>query len=197
MTGATTVVTPQRFSTGLTYKAYIDQIKVNRDKFDEYYGTAAITPADAANLKKLVAMPGGPAKVLVIGEDWCPDVYRGMPVIARMAEASGMQLAVFPRDANVDIMSEFLNQGQFQSIPTVVFYTKDMRYIAHWIERPVFANTERATITEAVKKEMPALVDQPFRDEMRKRTLPRYPAWQQESVKEISKLLASKLGVAS
>jgi hypothetical protein len=197
MTGATSVVTPQRFAAGMTYQAFIGQIKVNRDKFDEYYRTASVSADDAAFFKKAVAMPGGAARVLVLGEDWCPDVYRGLPVIARIAEASGMELAVFPRDANLDIMNEFLNQGQFQSIPTVVFFTKDTRYIAHWTERPTFANTERAAITEAVKREMPALVDQAFRDEMRKRTLPRYPAWQQESVKEIRALLASKLGMAA
>jgi hypothetical protein len=48
-----------------------------------------------------------------------------------------MELRVFPRDDNLDIMSEVpLNRGESQSIPTLVFYTSDHRYIAHWIERP-------------------------------------------------------------
>ncbi len=195
MTQATTVVTPARFAKGLSFKDYLSQIKVNKDKFEEYYTSAAVSRDEAASFKKMVAMPGGPAKVLVLGEDWCPDVYRGLPVITKIAEASGMELRMFPRDANLDIMNEFLNQGQFQSIPTVVFYTKDVKYITHWIERPAFANEERAKITEQVKKEMPSLNDQDFRAEMRKRTTPRYPAWQQATVKEVQQLLAKTLQV--
>jgi hypothetical protein len=53
-----------------------------------------------------------------------------------------MELRVFPRDQNKDIMAEFLNQGEFESIPTIVFYTKDHQYIAHWIERAQKANEE-------------------------------------------------------
>ena len=56
-------------------------------------------------------------KALVIGEDWCPDVWRGLPVIAKVAEQTGMELRIFFRDQNKDIMSEFLNQGEFESNP--------------------------------------------------------------------------------
>jgi Thioredoxin len=195
MAQATTVVTPARFAKGFSFKDYLSQIKVNKDKFEEYYGTAAVSRDEAAFFKKAVSMPGGAAKVLVLGEDWCPDVFRGLPVITKIAEASGMELRMFPRDANLDIMNEFLNQGQFQSIPTVVFYTKDVKYITHWIERPAFANEERAKITEQVKKEKPSLNEQDFRAEMRTRTTPRYPAWQQATVKEIQQLLAKTLKV--
>ncbi|MFN8556358.1 MAG: thioredoxin family protein [Dehalococcoidia bacterium] len=53
-----------------------------------------------------------------------------------------MELRVFPRDQHLDIMNEFLKDGEFQSIPTLVFYTKDLRYIGHWIERAKKANDE-------------------------------------------------------
>ena len=52
--------------------------------------------------------------------------------MARIAEASGMELRVFFRDQNKDIMSEFLKFGEHESIPTLVFYTKDHEYIAHY-----------------------------------------------------------------
>jgi hypothetical protein len=190
------VVTPARFASGLTYKDFLAQAKVNVDKFDENYGTAHVSAEDAAFFKKVAATPGGPAKVLALGEDWCPDVYRGLPVIAKIAEASGMELRAFPRDKNLDVMNEFLNQGQFLSIPVAVFYTKDLRYVAHWTERPAFANAERARITDQAKKDLPSANEQDFRAEVRKRTTVRYPVWQQETVKEIRQLLARAPGIA-
>ena len=142
MAQQTSVVTPERFASGLTYQDYIAQIKVNQDRFQENYDNTQVTDEDVARFKEIMARPNGPAKVLVLGEDWCPDVYRGMPVIARIAEATGMEMRVFPRDQHLDIMNEFLKDGEFQSIPTFVFYTRDHRYICHWIERPPKANEE-------------------------------------------------------
>src|SRR5262245_41391359 len=130
------VVTPDRFNAGLTYDEYLGRVQRNKQKFEYNYNETAVSGDDAAALRSLVSREGGPAKVLALGEDWCPDVFRGLPVMARIAEASGLELRVFPRDDNLDIMGEFLNDGQHQSIPTFVFYTSDQRYLTHWIERP-------------------------------------------------------------
>ncbi|MBI4219193.1 MAG: thioredoxin family protein [Chloroflexi bacterium] len=195
MPGTTTAVTPARYAQGLTYAEFLAQAKVNKDQFEANYKTAQVPADDAAFFERL-ASSGRASKMLAIGEDWCPDVYRGMPVAVRIAEAAGMELRVFPRDKNLDIMNEFLNRGEFLSIPVVVFYANDLKYIAHWIERPALANEERAQITEQAKKDLPAASEQDLRAEIRKRSLARYPTWQQATVKEIRDLLASKLGNA-
>jgi hypothetical protein len=148
MAQQTSVVTPERFASGLTYQDYIGQIQVNQDRFQENYDNTKISDEQISRFKSIMARPNGPAKVLVLGEDWCPDVYRGMPVIARLAEATGLEMRVFPRDQHLDIMNEFLKDGEFQSIPTLVFYTKDHQYIAHWIERAKKANDEMPIMRE-------------------------------------------------
>lgn len=142
------VVTPERFASGLTYQEYIAQITANQDRFQQNYEGTEITQEDIARFKAIMARPNGPAKVLVLGEDWCPDVYRGMPVVAKLAEATGLELRVFPRDQNKDIMAEFLKDGQFESIPTIVFYTKDNQYIGHWIERAQKAQDEMGQLRD-------------------------------------------------
>ena len=195
MTGTTSVITPARYTSGFTYENYMAQIKVNRDWFQRLYDGCQLTPQDAEFFKNAVQLPNGPAKMLVIGEDWCPDVYRSMPAMARIAEASGMEMRIFPRDENADIMDEFLNRGEHTSIPVAVFYTKDQEYIYHWIERPVLANEERPKIEEAVKKEMPDANEQEVRTEVRSRNQARFPAWQQEAIREMRQALTEKLGI--
>ncbi len=188
------VVTPQRIATGLSYKDYIAQIKVNQDRFEENLKTAKVSTEDAQALSKLAQKANGPAYMVVVGEDWCPDVYRGLPMLHRIAEASGIEFRMFPRDQNLDIMNEFLKEGQFMSIPTAVFYTRDHRYIAHWIERPALANKEMPEIRAAVAQEMAGKDDQAIRTANGERTRARYPAWQQELVREIREMLAEKVG---
>ncbi len=91
------VVTAERFSQGQTYQEYLGSIERNQKRFEENYAGTTVAPEDVAKLKALMAKPHGPAKMLVIGEDWCPDVFRGMPVFARMAEATGLEMRVLKR----------------------------------------------------------------------------------------------------
>ncbi len=188
MTQSGSVVTPERLASGMTYEEYIGSIQRNRDKFDYNYAETAIGEEDAGALRDLVSRENGPARVLALAEDWCPDVVRGLPVMARLAEAAGLELRVFPRDKNPDIMDEFLKQGEHRSIPTFVFYTRDHRYIAHWIERPDLAN-----------EQLP-LVMQIFEGKSREEARPEYERfqkgevwakWRRETVREIRDLLAT------
>ncbi|MYC30681.1 MAG: thioredoxin family protein [Chloroflexi bacterium] len=191
MASNTSVVTPQRFSEGFSYPDYMAQINVNKERMDGYYHNFQVSAEDEASLKALAADPNGPTKMLVLGEDWCGDVVRGLPVLAKMAEAAGWEMRVFPRDQHHDIMNEFLKEGQWMSIPTAVFYTSDHRYILHWIERPEVADQEQREIEEAIRVENPDISDQEFGRERRTRTGARAEAWQQATVEEIiSKLQA-------
>ncbi|MDE2779375.1 MAG: thioredoxin family protein [Chloroflexota bacterium] len=185
MASNTSVVTPQRFDEGFTYADFMAQVNVNKDRMDSFYENFKVTPDNEASLKELAANPDGPTKMLVLGEDWCGDVVRGLPVLARMAEAAGWDMRIFPRDQHHDIMNEFLKEGQWMSIPTVVFYTSDHRYILHWIERPEVAEKESKEIEDAIRAENPGISDQDFGRERRARMASKAEAWQQATVEEI------------
>jgi hypothetical protein len=185
------VVTAERFASGMTWQQYLEHIKRNGDKFAYNYDETALSDGDVEAFRSLAAKAGGPAKVLALAEDWCPDVFRGLPVMARIAEAAGLELRIFPRDDNLDIMGEFLNHGEHQSIPTFVFYTGDQRYIGHWIERPAKANAEMGQMT--------ALFQGKEKDEAMARYNefqqgPVWASWRQETVRELLELLQEKCG---
>ena len=187
------VVTRERFDGGLTYDAWMQHIQRNIPKFEFNYAETSV-PADTATaLKALSAKDGGPVRLLVLGEDWCPDVFRGLPVLQRMAEAAGWDLRAFSRDENLDIMGEFLKHGEHQSIPTAVFYTKDHEYIAHWSERPAKADAEMGAVGELFK-DLDAEKD---RKEMRRRydefqQGPVWGSWRDATIDEITTLLQEK-----
>jgi hypothetical protein len=183
------VVTPERFASGLTWEQYLEQIKRNREKFEFNYRETVISDQDAAALRDLAARENGPAKVLILGEDWCPDVFRGLPVIVRVAEAAGIEARIFPRDDNLDIMNEFLNQGEYQSIPTAVFYTRDHRYICHWIERPARADAELPELQKSFEGKSREEI-RPIYEEFQRG--PQWASWRDETVREIQELLAEK-----
>lgn len=188
------VVTPERFASGMRYAEYVASIERNGKRFAENYEGTSVSEEDAAALRELVARPNGPARLLVLGEDWCPDVFRGMPVFARIAEAAGIEMRVFPRDEHKDIMSEFLANGEFESIPVAVFYTRDHRYIAHWIERPALANEQMRDLApmyarlrkpDASEDELAAAK----KEYIDFQNGPIWGGWRQETIKEVIRLL--------
>jgi thioredoxin family protein len=198
----TSVVTPDRFDHALSYADYLAAIAVNRDQFEHFYDIASLSDDDIAFFKHAAARTDGPARVLVIAEAWCPDVFRGVPVVARIAEASGMTMKIVLRDENPDIMDEFLLNGRARAIPVAVFYTRDHHYIAHWIERPAVAHAEIARLRAAFSAAHPAIdiktATGPDRETLltffNARLPQQYPAWQVETVREIRELLAAAPG---
>jgi thiol-disulfide isomerase/thioredoxin len=199
MVQKTSAVTPERYSKGVPYAEFIAAIDRNQSRFQENYDGTQIAAEDIAALKALMAKPNGPAKMLVLGEAWCPDVFRGAPVFARIAEATGMETRFFFRDQNKDIMAEFLNNGEHESIPVAVFYTKDLDYIAHWIERPALANKQTredlAPMYERFRKPDPTPEEraQIKEEYVAFQNGPIWAGWRQETVREVIALLREKL----
>lgn len=185
--GRESVVTPERFASGKTYAEYRASIQSNQERFDENYQATPLTEEDIKAFKELVARPDGPAKVLIITEDWCPDCYREVPVMARIAEACGMELRVLERDQNKDVMAEFLKDGQFESIPTFVFYTRDHRYITHWIERTKFANEQMPKLQE----QLAGLQGDERRAAYAKYQREHWDAWRRATIDELKEILSN------
>lgn len=146
---ATSVVTPLRFASGIpNWKGWMAAIGQRQEEFQRHYDAYEPNEADIAELKALVEKHG--VKALALGEDWCPDVWRGFAVLCKVAERTGMEVRLFKRDENKDIMAEFLNNGEFESIPTIVFYDRSHRYLGHWIERAKAADEGLSEMRKAI-----------------------------------------------
>jgi hypothetical protein len=155
MSTATTVVTSTRFEQGLSWADFLASAKVNRDKFEKNYENPVLTEEDRIFFRRLSELPNGPRKLLAIAEAWCGDVYRELPTAVHIAELAGIQLRIFLRDENPDIMDEFLsNNGKSRAIPVFVFYTTATKYIAHFTERSASAHAGLALAMEQARTKL-------------------------------------------
>ena len=207
MLTATTVITPERFAQGLTWADFLANAKVNRDKFEHNYNNPVLTQDDLLFFREASQRPDGPRKLLAIAEAWCGDVYRELPTAVRIAEATGMELRIFLRDENPDIMDEFLsNEGKSRAIPVFVFYTSGLQYITHFTERSASAHAglEVAKEQSKAKLNLPASASfgnlqdpqrQMFLEEVIARIQPYMDQWRRDATKEIRQLLAADMQV--
>ncbi|MDE3111638.1 MAG: thioredoxin family protein [Chloroflexota bacterium] len=132
-------ITEQRFRQGMTFQQWKDSMTRNRDRVEEQERRIKLTPQQLAPFRRR------PLHVLAIGADWCPDVYGNLPVLARLAaEAPELDLRVFDRDQNADLMDQYLKGGKFRSIPVMAFFDAGWREIGVFIERPESVTALRA-----------------------------------------------------
>jgi hypothetical protein len=165
------MVTRERFEQGMTFQQYLDQMGTNKDTFVKFLSEIQIRPEDRAALDRL----GRKVKVLVITEDWCGDALYNVPVLARLVEGNpNVEMRVFLRDKNPDLMNQYLKDGLYRSIPVFAFFDENMNEVARFIERP-------PKLTEALEKKMLEV-----RRSMRAENL---EPWRQEVVTEIRSLL--------
>jgi hypothetical protein len=182
------VVTPERFARGRTFEEYVKYAgspeNLAREAFGSYlpdsgsrgaarkdqsavfrerYARTRLADYQVAAIRWLAAQPNGPAKILMISEDWSSDCRRDVPMLARLAEAGGLELRVFNRDgqkilgtrrpdptaypdANHDLMLEFMNRKNGQewaSVPVAVVYTKEFQELHRYFEYPAIYHKDR------------------------------------------------------
>ncbi len=176
-------MTPERFARGMTFDDYVkftgSPENLGREGFDvrrfslvrprvdwsgflrERYANARLTDDQTAAITWLAAQPGGPAKVLVLSEDWSSDCRRDVPYLARLAEAGGLELRIFVRDGdtmlrkglpapseggNADLVLEYANEKngeRWATVPVAVFFTRDFVELYRYIEYPAIYHKDR------------------------------------------------------
>lgn len=130
-----------RWDKGLTYDSFKSAMTRNQERFA---ANEAAVVLDPETLRAFKALPQG-TRVLVLAEDWCGDVVANLPILGRLAkEVPALDVRIFLRDENLDLMERWLNQGKYQSIPVFVFFDQNFRELGHWIERPASVTERRA-----------------------------------------------------
>ncbi|HEY7649873.1 MAG TPA: thioredoxin family protein [Methylomirabilota bacterium] len=242
---AKSVVTAERFARGRTFDEYVKYVgtpenlareafgsyladsgsrpaarKDNSAVFRERYARARLSDQQAAAIKWLAGLPGGPAKILILSEDWSSDCRRDVPWLTRLAEAGGLELRIFNRDGqkilgqrrpdpsvypdgNHDIALEFLNRksgGEWASVPVAVFFTKDFRELHRYIEYPAIYHKDHIRGYQQAAR--PGETEAQTRDRGQQEFVamqgsPFFDVWASAGIDEILSALYEKLTVKS
>jgi len=187
---------PKRFAAGLTWKDYLAQMGDTRARTEENYQKAALTEEE----RRFFAGVGQARYALMLAENWCGDVHRSSPLLARIVEAMpSCELRVLFRDQNLELTDCFLNNG-YRSIPILVFFDGDWNEIGRWIERPHAATQRVVGIRAKTLDVAPPDKQEPAMIEYRKQIQAVYEApdnpWR-ETAKEVRQVLETRLGLAA
>jgi hypothetical protein len=152
-------VTREQFESGLTYDAYKAQMTRNLEQVEQNEKDLQLNDGDVEALKSLPKA----VNVMALAEDWCGDVVANLPVLGKLAAASGGKLNVRihlrDQEPGSQIMDQYLNKGQFKSIPTFIFLDGDFNELGVWIERPDSVTKLREEKRQALYAAHPAWGD--------------------------------------
>ncbi|AZQ43292.1 thioredoxin family protein [Nonlabens ponticola] len=100
-------------------------------------------------------------KLLCITESWCGDAAQTMPMINKVAVAGGMDFRIVLRDENLELMDQFLTNGN-RSIAKLIFVDSTTNSpLATWGPRPTVA-----TRLVAAEKEAKGSLSPEFKQEL-------------------------------
>jgi hypothetical protein len=90
-------------------------------------------------------------------------------------------------------MDQYLNKGQYRSVPTFLFFDQDFHELGRWIERPVAATRMRDEITRELAGS--GMTEAEIRIERGKRMRAAASTiFRQETIREIRDVLAVAAG---
>jgi hypothetical protein len=139
----------------MTYDGYKAQMTRNREQVEQNEQDLHLKSEDVEALRTLPR----PLNVVALAEDWCGDVIANLPVLGKLAEESGGKLNVRvhlrDQEPGSTIMDQYLNKGQFKSIPTLIFLDQEFNEVGVWIERPESVTKLREEKRLALYKQHP------------------------------------------
>ena len=116
-------------------KSFYDYRKLNFQRSSRLEKT--FIPTDET--KQLFSEINQQQKWIVITESWCGDSAQNLPVIAKLAQLSGLiDFKIVLRDSNLEFMDLHLTNGG-RAIPKLIVFDENDNKIFQWGPRPVEA----------------------------------------------------------
>lgn len=129
----TPIMTDARWASAPRFSEFLATAEQNATLWRETYRLARV--ADEA-VASAAALPGH-WRIAILVEDWCGDAVNTVPYVARLAElAPNLDVRIFGRDANPDLMDAHLSPTGGHAIPVVIVYDAAGREHGWWGSRP-------------------------------------------------------------
>ncbi|HLX62817.1 MAG TPA: thioredoxin family protein [Planctomycetota bacterium] len=122
------------WSSGKSYADWLaackPQMRADIERFDAEVAIPAVIASKLTALKRRV-------HVLAIIEDWCGDVRRNAPVLAKLCALNPemLRLRCVDKETRPELMVRYLTNAA-EAIPIFVFYNHDFVEVGNWGPRP-------------------------------------------------------------
>ncbi|MGK9045245.1 thioredoxin family protein [Mammaliicoccus vitulinus] len=132
-------------------KEYVNEMTTNKDQLLDIYQSFQLPKND----ERLDKIKDKNYKVLVITEDWCGDAMMNIPVLLNIADYANIEVKVFHRDEDTNLIDQYLTNGTARSIPIFVFLNDNHEQEHVWGPRAIIVQKH----VEILRKDLPSKDD--------------------------------------
>ncbi len=135
-------------------KEYVNEMTTNKDQLLDIYQSFQLPKND----ERLDKIKDKSYKVLVITEDWCGDAMMNIPVLLNIADYANIEVKVFHRDEDTNLIDQYLTNGTARSIPIFVFLNENHEQEHVWGPRAISVQKH----VEILRKDLPSKDDSTY-----------------------------------
>lgn len=150
------------FQDSLDLETYISQMKENQEGLLTIYKDFSV-PEDDPRIEQIKQKSY--RKVLAISEDWCGDAMMNIAILKHISELADLEVRVFYRDQNTDLIDQYLTNGTARAIPIFVFLNEQYEQENVWGPRAKAAQT---FVEKTRKKLLPDKDDENYDEALQK-----------------------------
>lgn len=131
------VVAPERFSGGVSnFQEWLGSLAVHRDQFERHYQEYEPAPDDIDRIGRAIEFVGGTVRTLIVTDPSTPDDWRGVAVMAKIAESAESEISILLLEGNEDLVESHPNIYDETGTPTFLFLNKEGVTVGHISRRP-------------------------------------------------------------
>lgn len=135
-------------------KEYVNEMTTNKDQLLDICQSFQLPKND----ERLDKIKDKNYKVLVITEDWCGDAMMNIPVLLNIADYANIEVKVFHRDEDTNLIDQYLTNGTARSIPIFVFLNENHEQEHVWGPRAISVQKH----VEILRKDLPSKDDSTY-----------------------------------
>ena len=141
----------EKFNQGMSTSEYIEQIKVNKQPFQDIYQSVDV-PSGTSDFFNGLAET---VNLAVFTAAWCGDALSTTPAILRLADSCPkISVKVFDRDEDLELTDSFLPENRAGTVPVFVVLDSAMKEISRFVETAIELVPSLDAMDEAIAQEV-------------------------------------------
>ncbi|MYE45893.1 MAG: hypothetical protein F4X25_03915 [Chloroflexi bacterium] len=118
------------------FQEWLGGLPAHREEFQRHFNEYEPVEDDRGRMERAIEFVGGSLRALVVTDPTTPDDWRGVAVMAKVADIFGVDLSILPAEGNEGVVDSRTNNYGETGTPTIVFLDGSGTELGHLSGRP-------------------------------------------------------------
>lgn len=118
------------------FQEWLAGLPAHREEFERHFNVYEPVEDDLGRMERAIEFVGGSLRALIVTDPTTGDDWRGVAVMAKVAELTDLEISIVPAEGNEDLVESRTNNYGESGTPTIVFLDGSGAELGHLSHRP-------------------------------------------------------------